>query len=114
MNMAEDKNFNFEYMHTDSASEQLLQVMGGRADISMNTVGAAKSAYKDGTIKILAAVLGNMLESYYIQSTVALRHNMLNLLNRPICVGLLVLTVIFLLMPVRKIIKEKRSAAAKS
>lgn len=60
---------------------------------------------------ILAVVLGNMLESYYIQSTVALRHNMLNLLNRPICVGLLVLTVIFLLMPVRKMIKERRAAA---
>lgn len=54
MNMAEDKGFNFEYLHTDSAAEQLLQVMGGQADISMNTVGATKSAYEDGTIKILA------------------------------------------------------------
>lgn len=54
MNMAEDYGFNFEYIHTDSASEQLLQVMGNQVDISMNTIGATKSAYLDGSIKILA------------------------------------------------------------
>lgn len=58
---------------------------------------------------ILAVVLGSMLESYYIQSTVVLRHNWLNLFSRPISVGLLVLSVIFLLMPVRKAIRNRRS-----
>lgn len=62
MNMAEDKGFNFEYMHTDSASEQLLQIMGGQADISMNTVGATKAAYEDGTIKILAVAAEERVE----------------------------------------------------
>lgn len=62
MNMAEDKGLNFEYMHTDSASEQLLQIMGGQADISMNTVGATKSAYEDGTIKILAVAAEERVE----------------------------------------------------
>lgn len=56
MNMAEDHQFNFDYIHTDGAADQLLQVMGGHVDISMNTVGATKSAYEDGTIKILAAM----------------------------------------------------------
>lgn len=54
MNMAEDRGFNFEYIHTNSASEQLLQVIGGHVDISMNTVGASANAYNDGQIKILA------------------------------------------------------------
>ena len=54
MNLAEDYGLNFEYIHTDSASEQLLQVMGGQVDVSMNTVGATKSAWEDGTVKILA------------------------------------------------------------
>lgn len=45
---------NLEYLHMGSASEQLLQVMGGHAMVAMNTIGATASANADGTIKILA------------------------------------------------------------
>lgn len=53
MNMAEDYSVNFDYVHTDSAAEQMLQVLGNQVDFSMNTLGSALSNYKDGQIKIL-------------------------------------------------------------
>ncbi len=53
MNMAEDYNVNFDYVHTDSAAEQMLQVLGNHVDFSMNTLGSALSNYQDGQIKIL-------------------------------------------------------------
>ena len=56
---------------------------------------------------VLAVVLGSMLESYYIQSTVILQHNWSNIWARPISVGLLALSVFFLLMPVYKLIKNQ-------
>lgn len=62
MNMAEERGFNLEYIHTNSASEQLLQVIGGHVDISMNTVGACCNAYNDGQIKILAVAAEERVE----------------------------------------------------
>lgn len=62
MNLAEERNLNINYIHTNSASEQLLQVIGGHVDISMNTVGASVGAYQDGQIKILAVAAEERVE----------------------------------------------------
>ena len=62
MNMAEERGLNINYIHTNSASEQLLQVIGGHVDISMNTVGASLGAYLDGQIKILAVAAEERVE----------------------------------------------------
>lgn len=62
MNMAEERGLNINYIHTNSASEQLLQVIGGHVDISMNTVGASVGAYLDGQIKILAVAAEERVE----------------------------------------------------
>ena len=56
---------------------------------------------------VLATVLGSMLESYYIQTMVTLRGNISGLFVRPICVGLLLLSIFFLLMPLKRLLKEK-------
>ena len=57
---------------------------------------------------VLATVLGSMLESYYIQSMVTLRGNFSGMLRRPICVGLLLLSVFFLLMPLKRFLKKRK------
>ena len=57
---------------------------------------------------VLATVLGSMLESYYIQSMVTLRGNFSGMLQRPICVGLLLLSVFFLLMSLKRFLKKKK------
>lgn len=59
---------------------------------------------------ILATVLGSMLESYYIQTTVVLRNDLGRMFGRPICVGLLVLSVVFLLMPLWRLVKKQLKA----
>lgn len=60
---------------------------------------------------ILATVLGSMLESYYIQTLVVLRRDLSRMLNRPICVGLLIISIIFLLLPMYRVISAKVKAA---
>lgn len=60
---------------------------------------------------ILSVVLGNMVESYYIGTMVLFRSNIMLIFGHPICVGLLLLTLFFLLMPVRRFIKRKRENA---
>lgn len=87
MNMAEEHNFNFDYIHTDGAADQLLQVMGGHVDISMNTVGATKSAYEDGTIKILAVAAEERVEGLEeIPTFLELGETLLDGADRGICV----------------------------
>ena len=56
---------------------------------------------------ILATVLGSMLESYYIQTTVTIRGDFMLLLQRPICVFLLLLSIFFLLMPLYRFLKRR-------
>lgn len=59
---------------------------------------------------VLATVLGSMLESYYIQTMVTLRGNFNGIFGRPICVGLLLLSVFFLLMPLKRLIQKNMSS----
>ena len=88
MNMAEDHGFNFDYIHTDGAADQLLQVMGGHVDISMNTVGATKSAYEDGTIKILAVAAEERVEGLEdIPTFLELGETLVDGADRGICVA---------------------------
>lgn len=87
MNIAEEHKFNFDYIHTDGAADQLLQVMGGHVDISMNTVGATKSAYEDGAIKILAVASEERLEGMEeIPTFLELGENLIDGADRGICV----------------------------
>lgn len=58
---------------------------------------------------ILSVVLGRMVESYYIGTMVMFRSDIMLIFARPICVGLLILTVFFLLMPVYRAVKKSHS-----
>ena len=87
MNIAEDNGFNFQYIHFNSASEQLLQVVGNHADFSMNTWGATKNAYKDGKVKILAiATKERMADCPEIPTFVEQGVNLVDGANRGICI----------------------------
>ncbi len=56
---------------------------------------------------ILAVVLGDMMESYFIQSKVILHSNWGQIINRPISMGLLFLSILFLALPVFRFIKKE-------
>ncbi len=57
---------------------------------------------------ILSVVLGSMVESYYIGTMVMFRSNIMLIFGRPICDVLLILTVIFLLMPICRALRKRR------
>lgn len=87
MNIADDNHFNFQYIHFNSASEQLLQVIGHHGDFGMNTWGATKSAYKDKTIKILAiATKVRLPDCPEIPTFTEQGVNLIDGANRGICV----------------------------
>lgn len=60
---------------------------------------------------ILSVVLGSMVESYYIGTMVMFRSNIMLIFSRPICDVLLILTVIFLLMPICRALRKRREKA---
>lgn len=87
MNIAEENHFNFQYIHFNSASEQLLQVIGNHADFSMNTWGATKNAYKDGKVKVLAiATKDRFSDCPEIPTFLEQGVNLIDGANRGICV----------------------------
>ena len=51
---AKDLGLNFEYLHNDSASVQMQQLMGGHCDAAFMAVGETVSQIKDGTVIGLA------------------------------------------------------------
>lgn len=88
MNMGEDHNINFDYIHTDGAADQLLQVMGGHVDVSMNTIGATKSAYEDGNIKILAVAAEERVQGLEeVPTFLELGESLVDGADRGICVA---------------------------
>lgn len=60
---------------------------------------------------ILAVVLGNMLESYFIQSKVVLHSDWNRLLSRPISMMLLMLSIFFLALPIIRFFKKRNKKA---
>ena len=61
--LANQNDLNFEYLHNDSASVQLQQIMGNHCDVAFISVGEATSAINDGTLKGLAVMSENTIDS---------------------------------------------------
>lgn len=52
--LANTYGLNFEYMHTDGAAEQTVQLAGGHAQVGLTTYGGAATLIKEGRIVPLA------------------------------------------------------------
>ena len=63
---------------------------------------------------ILSAILGTMMESNYLKSMVYAGGSLSVFVTRPLSLILLIISVIFIAMPIVKGIREKKAAAKKA
>lgn len=61
---------------------------------------------------ILSAILGTMMESNFLKSMVYENGSLMVFIHRPLSLGLLIVSVIFIAMPIIKTLKERRAAEA--
>ncbi len=62
---------------------------------------------------ILSAILGTMMESNYLKSMVYEKGSLMVFIHRPLSLGLLIVSIIFIAMPIFKNIKARKTEAAK-
>lgn len=53
----------FEYIHTNGAAEQTVQIAGGHAEVGLSTYGGAASLIDQGKIRVLAVAADERLET---------------------------------------------------